>query len=168
MLIQPRKFFENQERRPFFQQVVWNFLLALAASLLLVAATYWIANALGAEWFTSGTSSVEELDRLTVFSVIVLAPLLETLLLILGLKLCGLLGLGFFQAATASAIVWACLHGLLMPIRFFGSLVSFFVFGCAYLAWRRQSFGQGFWSAAIPHALVNASAVLAASLDPNV
>ena len=168
LLKQIRSFFQNQDKTSFLTQVVWNFLFALASSFSLAAIAYLIANAIGATWFTSGTSSAEQLDTLTVLGVIALAPLLETLLLILGLKFCELLGLGFFRAAAVSAIGWAILHGFLMPIRFFGSVISFFVFGCAYLAWRRQSFSKGFWAAALPHGLVNATVVLVAAAGSNV
>ena len=163
-----REFFLHQDDKPFFVQVVLNFLISLTGSALLVAITYAISKTTGAAWFTSGTSSVEQLDPLTVFGVIAFAPILETLLLIVGLKLFEFLGFGFFQAAFGSAIAWGILHGLLAPIRFFGSITSFFVFGCAYLAWRRKSFNKAFWSAAIPHALVNTTVVLIAAVGSNV
>jgi hypothetical protein len=62
--------------------------------------------------------------------------------------------------AAISALLWGGLHGLYAPIWFFGTVWSFFVFSCAFLAWRERSFRAAFVAAALPHALVNLTVYL--------
>jgi len=60
--------------------------------------------------------------------------------------------------ATLSALVWGCLHGLADPLffgKFFGTVWNFFVYSCAYLAWRKVSFAHAYVATATPHALHN-------------
>ena len=60
-----------------------------------------------------------------------------------------------FVVAGVSALLWACLHGLFTLLWFFGVAWSFFVFSCAFIAWRKHSFRHGFIAAWVPHALNN-------------
>lgn len=93
-----------------------------------------------------------------VFGSVVFAPVVETLLLALLIEgLCELSQRAIF-IAVVSATLWGILHGTFGALWFFGTAWSFFVFSCAYLRWRKQSFGRAFVAAAVPHALGNATA----------
>lgn len=62
--------------------------------------------------------------------------------------------------AGASALAWGGLHAWFHPLWFFGTVWSFYVFSLGYLAWRPVSYKHALGAAAVPHALVNASALL--------
>jgi hypothetical protein len=93
-----------------------------------------------------------------LLTMVIVGPLLETLLLAAGLRLLSLASSRMSVVATLSALVWGCLHGLSDPLffgKFFGTVWIFFVYSCAYLAWRKVSFAHAYVAAAAPHALHN-------------
>ena len=100
-----------------------------------------------------------------VLGAVLLAPVVETALLALGVSLLSRLFDRPILVAGASAAIWGLLHGIFGTLWFFGTVWSFFVFSCAFLAWRGHSFRAGFVAAAIPHALVNLSAMSMGALD---
>jgi hypothetical protein len=87
--------------------------------------------------------------------VVVVAPLLETLLLAVGVWLLTLILRRRAAVVLSSALLWGLLHGMQSPLWFFGTVWSFYVFSAGYVAWRRVSFGHAFAAAAVPHALIN-------------
>jgi hypothetical protein len=85
------------------------------------------------------------------------APVVETLILA---ALVSLLRRAIRQPAliaAVSAIIFGSLHALVEVLWFFGTVWSFFVFTCAYLAWRSDSFRSAFIAACVPHILINVS-----------
>ena len=95
------------------------------------------------------------LDLANLLRTVVVAPVLETLMLAL---LMGFLSTMFKRelvVVTLSALLWGVLHGLLGPLRFFGTAWAFFVFSSAFLVWSRKSFSSGLLAAGIPHVLQN-------------
>jgi hypothetical protein len=90
-----------------------------------------------------------------LFLVVVVAPVLETLLLAVGVWLLSRLVRRPAIVVLLSAIGWGLLHGVQSPLWFFGTVWSFYVFSAGYVAWRRVSFGHAFAAAAVPHALIN-------------
>ena len=89
-----------------------------------------------------------------------MAPILETALLALGLKAIALLSPNRFFDALVSAVLWGCIHAAFGLLWFFGTVWSFFVFSYAFLVWRPTSFRAAFAAAAVPHAAINAIALL--------
>ena len=71
--------------------------------------------------------------------IILVSPLVETLLMSLVLKILSLVVRKPLLLAGLSALVWAGLHSLATPVWGLGVVWPFFVFSCAYLAWRRKS-----------------------------
>ena len=132
---------------------------ALAGSLFLVGITWLIANKFGYDPLGSSESTEEALSWLDAFGFIIFAPVVETFLLILLLKLLARHGLTPIQSCFASCVLWALGHALIHPMAFVGTILSFFLFGWGYLAWRSKSGAYGFWAAAIPHAIVNSAVV---------
>jgi membrane protease YdiL (CAAX protease family) len=96
----------------------------------------------------------------TIFGNLVFAPVVETVLLIGLLKLLVRIKLHEVVAIVVSAILWGVLHGTLEPLRFFGSIWSFAVFGYSYFLWHRRQPDRGFAAASVTHGLVNAVSTL--------
>lgn len=96
-----------------------------------------------------------------VLGTVVFAPLVETLLLAGTLKLVADFTQNPLRLAVCSALIWGVFHGLFGALWFFGTVWSFFVFSCAYLAWRKCSFSHAYFAAALPHMLINATAMAA-------
>ncbi|MFO6419508.1 hypothetical protein ACLBKS_04825 [Hylemonella sp. W303a] len=106
------------------------------------------------------TSSLRE-----IFGSVVIAPLSETWLLGLTLSLFAKMTPRPLVTATAAAFLWGVLHGLVGWLWFFGTVWSFFIFSCAFIAWRKHSYQQAFIAAAIPHALINLSVMLSIATE---
>lgn len=64
-------------------------------------------------------------------------------------------GESFLGAAASSAVIWGLAHALFGALWFFGTVWAFFVFSCAYMAWRKVSFWHGYAAATAPHAAIN-------------
>jgi Type II CAAX prenyl endopeptidase Rce1-like len=113
----------------------------------------------------SGVDVVQLLPRETeitdsaIFRAVVFAPVVETLMLAGGIALLSRATQRKGLVVTVSALAWGSLHALFGVLWFFGTVWSFFVFSCAFLAWRKVSFRHGFIAASVPHALVNISAL---------
>ncbi|MBC7602297.1 MAG: hypothetical protein H7255_06505 [Ramlibacter sp.] len=90
---------------------------------------------------------------------ILFAPLVETLLLFLLIEISRKAGLSRLAIAVLSGVVAGSLHAIVAPLWFFTSAWAFFVYGCAYLAWRPSSIQKALCAAALLHALNNATTV---------
>ena len=139
------------------------WVLAMGPSVLLVAAAAGVAELAGVAW-RSRPDTDPSLSWFDWTGAVLLAPLAETWLLGVMLWPIRVVARKPFHAALIAALVWGALHGLLAWIRFFGSAWSFFVFSCAYLAWRRRSYRHAFIAAAVPHALLNATVMIFVAL----
>jgi hypothetical protein len=99
------------------------------------------------------------------FGMVIVAPVIETVLLGWGIYLLSRMTSNVVFVVTTSAIIWASLHATLGFLWFFGVVWSFFIFSCAFVAWRKISYKHAFFAASIPHALVNFLATLTLFLD---
>jgi hypothetical protein len=143
---------------PLWRYCLLAFLLSLIPGIMLVATLYGIVAWVGID--TTGLQAPEIHATLRdAIGSILIGPAAETLLLALGLKALSTMTQRTSLIVTASALAWGCLHATRGFMWLFGPTWSFFVFSCAYLAWRKKSFGQAFLAAAVPHALGNASAL---------
>jgi len=131
-------------------------LIAFSGSMIVLGTSWGVAAALGID--VDPGSGAGRLTWADAFGMLVFAPVLETLVLIGLLELLGRAGLESRTACVVSALLWGVLHGLLHPMRFFGSVWSFMVFGASYLSWRGECPRSGFVAAAGPHLVVNAVA----------
>ena len=94
------------------------------------------------------------------FGSVVFAPIVETLVLAVLLRVLFALTPRKILVVSASALLWGCLHASLGVLAFFGTAWSFFVFSCTFLVWRKKSFPDAFIAAAAPHALVNFTVII--------
>jgi hypothetical protein len=143
---------------------MWRYCL-IAVPTALVPSIILFAGALGVLRF-AGVDVQRFMPPETSASVgdfigaVIFSPVAETYLLA-WLILC--LSSGGFRpvvVASGSAVIWGCFHALFGALWFFGTVWSFFVFSCAFIAWRKISFKHAYVAAAVPHALINLSAVL--------
>jgi hypothetical protein len=137
--------------------VAWH--LALIPSILLVVLAYAMFSGAGAD-ITAIRKPARDIAERNVWITVLVAPVIETLVLALGIRLVGLLTKHREAIAITSAFAWGALHGSFYPLWFFGTTWSFYVFSRGYLAWRPVSYKHALGAAAVPHALVNASALL--------
>ena len=141
---------------PLWRRTLLYVPVALVPSLLLVAAAYGATVAAGVDPrpFNRSMSA----PSLAGFAgSVVFAPVLETLLLAGVISLLQVASKSTVFVAVISAVIWGALHATLGVLAFFGTVWSFFVFSCAFLAWRKISFARAFVAAAVPHALCNAT-----------
>jgi hypothetical protein len=142
---------------------VWYCILAwhvaLIPTILILLAVHALFASAGVD-VESLQKPAREIAQRSVWITLVAAPVVETVVLSLLIT-----GLARFirnvnLVAAMSALVWGALHAMFYPIWFFGVVWSFFVFSRGYLAWRPVSYKHAFGAAAVPHALVNSSALL--------
>jgi hypothetical protein len=140
-----------------FSLVAWH--LALIPSLLLVLVAHGLFEAAGADVEALSKPAVEVAGR-NPFYAVVAAPVIETLVLALLIELLSRVMRHTQAIAIVSALAWGAAHAYFHPLWFFGTVWSFYVFSRGYLAWRPVSYKHAFGAAAVPHALVNSSALL--------
>jgi hypothetical protein len=137
--------------------VAWH--VALIGSLLLVLAAHSLFAGAGVD-VTDLQKPPVELQARNVWMAALAAPLIETLALGLLLRLLEFVTRRWQVLALLSALAWGGAHAWFHPLWFFGTVWSFYVFSRGWLAWRPVSYKHAFAAAALPHALVNSSALL--------
>lgn len=93
------------------------------------------------------------------FGAVVFAPLVETLLQGVLLWALSLMSHRPRFVAVASGLLWGAIHGAQGLIWFFGTAWTFYVLSASYLAWRPLGWRRAFFAAALPHALINLTAM---------
>jgi hypothetical protein len=137
--------------------VAWH--LALIPSIVLAGLAYLAFSSSGADVSALQKPARDVLTR-NVWMTVLVAPAIETLVLAAGIWVIGRVTRHRQAIAIASALAWGGLHAWFHPLWFFGTVWSFYVFSLGYLAWRPVSYKHALGAAAVPHALVNASALL--------
>lgn len=123
-------------RVPAWKYIVRAGLISLVPSL--VVSTFLALVGLGNEE-TLPQFGQEMGPAFLLVNMIIVAPVLETLLLALGLWLLSFVTRNPLRQALGSCLLWAALHS--SAALAWGPVViwPFFVFSSAYLAWRRRS-----------------------------
>jgi hypothetical protein len=137
--------------------VAWH--VALVPSLLLVVTAHALVSQAGADVGALQRPAIDFATR-KLWIALLAAPLLETLVLGGVLRLLEFATRRRQILAALSALAWGGAHAWFHPLWFFGTVWSFYVFSRGWLAWRPVSYKHAFAAAAVPHALVNSSAVL--------
>ncbi len=139
--------------------------LALSGSLLLSAITY--AALVGSGFIHRVHAAPDrEVTAIETMGLVLVAPMLETALLAVTIRLLQLCLDSQRQVAATAAILWGLLHATFGALWFFGTVWSFFVFAVGYQAFQSRSALAAFLAAAVPHSLVNAAIVTALLLLP--
>ena len=131
--------------------------LSLAPSLVVGGILFALgASSKGVPEFQKGEFGSPPATAITVFLLyVVFAPVTETLLMSLGITLLSLFTKAKAVLAILSAVIWAVFHSLVSPVWGLVVCWPFFVFSCAYLAWRPKTWFKAIWVAACIHALQN-------------
>jgi hypothetical protein len=146
-------------QQPLWQYCLLATLLALLPSFALSSSVYGLLTLFGINvdaWLRPRIT----LTLGYVFGTVVFAPVAETFILAWGLSVLSSATPRFVLVAAISGLAWGGMHALLGPLSFFGTAWSFFVFSCAYMAWRKSSFWRAYVAAAAPHALLNSSVLI--------
>jgi hypothetical protein len=154
-----RRWWFAAERGTFIDYCLIAWPLALVPSIILAALAYAVISGAGAD-MAAVQRPMRDIAQRKLWIALLAAPIVETLLLALGLKLISLVTKRREAIAITSALAWGALHASFYPIWFFGTVWSFYVFSRGYLAWRPVSVKHALGAAAVPHALVNSSALL--------
>jgi membrane protease YdiL (CAAX protease family) len=152
---------------PLWRACLLAFPIAMIPSVVLFAFAYTGLRALGVDVARIQPPEVHATVA-DAFGAIVFSPIVETLILAVGLAALSSFTNRRLPVAVVSAIAWGCLHGLVRPMWFFGTVWSFFVFSLAYLTWRERGFGRALMVAAVPHALMNLTVIVAAFISGRV
>lgn len=153
----PLRVFDSRGSFTRYTVIAWH--LALIPSIALVLAAHFLFESAGAD-VTAMQRPARDPERRNLALVLALSPLVETAVLGLWLRVLGLFTQRPVVLAALSALSWGAAHAAFHPMWFFGTVWSFYVFSRGWLAWRPVSYIHAFGAAALPHALVNASAVL--------
>ena len=89
-------------------------------------------------------------------SMVLLGPFIETLIMSFSIWCLAFITGNKYVLALLNACAWAILHSLLVPAWGLGVFWPFFIFSCAYLAWRKKGWWRAIWVTACIHAFQNA------------
>lgn len=150
-----------QSRSPFFniRQPLWKYILKMGLVSLLGSLI--IAAALSPFTGDNGRDVMKALTRnspgpfILFLSIVFIAPVVETLLLALGLKIISLFTKKMWKIVLASSLIWAAIHSLSVPTWGLMVMWPFMVFSMAWMAWRRRSIFHAFAAAAGIHMFQN-------------
>lgn len=143
---------------------LWKYCLCLLPAAIVPSFLLGVLALFVAE--SAGVDVVEHMPPPRAFTpgvilrTVIIGPAIETLLLAGALKLLSATPLRPASRAAVCAVLAGCAHSLAAALWFFGTVWSFFVFSCAYIAWRRTSFARAWSAAFVPHALVNSVVML--------
>lgn len=98
-------------------------------------------------------------------SIVVFAPLVETLIMGLVFWLSRLVGLGVRGQIIVQVIFWAALHGAFAFAWAFGPAWIFFVLAIIWTGQREASTSKAFWAVFLVHALNNGLATTAIAAE---
>jgi hypothetical protein len=154
-----RRWWFAAERGGFLDYCLIAWPLALVPSILLAALAYYILAGAGAD-MAAIQKPMRDVAQRKIWIALLAAPLIETLVLALGIRVVSFFTKNREAVAIVSALAWGALHASFYPIWFFGTVWSFYVFSRGYLAWRPVSVKHALAAAAVPHAHVNSSALL--------
>jgi hypothetical protein len=154
-----RRWWRVEPPRSFIADCLVSWHVALFGSILIVFVAHTLFSGAGVDVSDLQKPPVE-LKQRSVLTAALLAPVIETVVLGLVLYVLQFATKRRQLLAMVSALAWGGAHAWFHPLWFFGTVWSFYVFSRGWLAWRPVSYKHAFGAAAVPHALVNASALL--------
>jgi hypothetical protein len=147
-------------RLAFLRWCVLAWPLAVVPALLLVAGQMQVVEFLGLDVSSLEGPEVDPSRWVGWVGPVLIAPVVETALLGLGINALCHSGLRPGLAVAVNALLWALLHGFFAWTWFIGPLWGFFVYGSGWQLWSSHGRWQAFLAAALPHALNNATVML--------
>lgn len=159
MHLRLRSFLVEPPTMPLWRYALLTFPLALIPSLVLYQCVEWLLIFLGVDVTAISPPKIVGTPG-EIFGIVIFSPVIETLILAYMLTILSSSSLRRIWVVVIAAIAWGCLHGIVARLWFFGTVWSFFMFSCAYLVWRTVSFRKALLAAALPHVLINSTAML--------
>ena len=141
----PTFLFDRNQNK--FIYIIKAFLLSYIITIPVIMFAYYLLE--------PEVTPVLEQDIRSYISVVIVAPIIETLVMMAIFKLLQLFSLSLVQTALLSALICAVLHSLKMPIWGVGVFVLFFILSISYLVWRKESLKSAYWVTVGIHALNN-------------
>lgn len=115
-----------------------------------------IAYTLGYFFADSPTPSIE-LSIVTIFGIVILSPITETLFMIPILFFLKKVTRNIFIIALLSAFFWSCLHSIQNPLWGLGVFCLFYILSLAYLYWEKHSVENALIVVMLIHSINNTS-----------
>ncbi|WP_234402716.1 hypothetical protein [Pseudoalteromonas piratica] len=94
-----------------------------------------------------------------------LTPLVETLLLLIGILFINRFSKNIHLTSAISAVIWAGMHSYVSPVWGVVTFLPFYIFSLAFLVWKENSILCGFFVSFIIHSLQNNFAVFLMVLE---
>lgn len=128
--------------------------VAMIPSIALAAITIRVALWFDPDFFSSRPAPPPE----TLFTVLISSvpvPLVETWIVLWIIRKVRRFAHRPVSIAACTAVICAAAHELAIPLWFFGTVWSFFVFSYGFLVWQPYSSRHAFFAMFLPHALLN-------------
>lgn len=96
-----------------------------------------------------------------IMGYVIIAPLVETLIIALIVKLNKPMRFSIVAFCFIPAILSAILHALIAPISLLGIMFSFYIFSYSYMSWQKTgNKHKAYWASCLPHMLHNSYVLL--------
>jgi hypothetical protein len=152
---------ENQQQQPrrsfLFDTSISMRRYVLRMGLISVLPSAAIGMALAAAGAVNEQAAPSfEGPRLLVLAFVwFIGPASETLLMSFILWLLSFFTKRIVLLAVISALIWAALHSLAVPVWGLVVFWPFFIFSCSYLAWRQKAWWRAVWVSCCVHMFQN-------------
>jgi hypothetical protein len=140
--------FKNEKRPAFYILKASAFTIATSLSLLLLASFL-------IEFPDEGPSLT--LSFKDFFGVVFFAPFVETLLMILSVRIFFYFSGSIIISSLLNGLLWAGLHSMLFPLWGLFVFIPFVVFSFAYFDWRNKSKKLALFVPFVIHAILNST-----------
>lgn len=156
-----------RRRRPMWQQCLAYASIAFVPALGAAASLEALLTAFGID-----PADFERQDITgglgDFIAAVLVAPLAETVVLGFCIGALSFASRRKVFIAVSSGAIWGVVHARLGVLALVPTGWAFFVFSCAYITWRRDSYRSAFIAAAVAHGLYNATLLVAAVLFPGL
>lgn len=140
--------------RMFLLYVPLATAVALIPSIVLAAISIRVALWFDPDFFSSRPAPPPE-TLYTLFISSVPVPFVETWIVMWIIRKVRRVAHRPVSIAAVTAVICAVAHELAVPLWFFGTVWSFFVFSYGFLIWQPYSSRYAFFAMFLPHALLN-------------
>lgn len=109
--------------------------------------------------------AVLKFNMVDFIGLVLFAPIVETMLMVPIIALLKLVISRIYAICATSALIWATIHGLLVPIQAITIFPQFFIFTLAFLVWDKQSRKSAYLVVMSIHMLNNVTVFLIGALS---
>lgn len=109
--------------------------------------------------------AVLKFNMVDFIGLVLFAPIVETMLMVPIIALLKLVFSRIYAICATSALIWATIHGLLVPIQAITIFPQFFIFTLAFLVWDKQSRKSAYLVVMSIHMLNNVTVFLIGALS---